>query len=557
MEPIKPTTFAKEESDSEEWETLGGQMDEEEIKKDDSASDQDSSSGDDDDSEDIDYGAYDASDDEEEEDEVRRMTSKQVNEEYKYEIVPINKLYSEIKKRIIAVKSHFEYANLDDGFVLTHLRNNKFLVEQTCERLQELVLKMMSEETNPAATQNGELMCLIDYMPMEKHQGQDLGCGHSVCNECWVDYFNQKVKSGINSLIIKCPEDGCRRTVPIEMVQEMGTKKIKTLYSKLLTDDFVAVSPTTVFCLGKGCELAFKVEDKFLTKSNKLPSQDAVCSCGTLVCLRCEGAGHEPLDCKMFEEWDSNLQKVLDTLNNSWKKKNSKPCPHCKTDIEKNQGCMHMTCAKCRGEFCWLCLGNWRNHNRGSCNKYVPDKDKFSENYLKRLQFFVDRYIEHKRALEMNDNKIKEHIEMLHGEKLNDFSNLNKFITPGCLDFYLEALKFITKCRSFIVYTYPIGFKIMDENRNSLFSQTQYFLEYALEVLDKFLQDHPISHLMGKNETGVCVSKFYSKIKAKCKMLMVNLGVQFKNAKNEFGNPDYLMCVQLDFEERQREQKSK
>ena len=57
-----------------------------------------------------------------------------------------------------------------------------------------------------------------------------------------------------------------------------------------------------------------------------------------------------------------------------WIKLNTKNCPKCKVQIQKNQGCMHMTCSQCRYEFCWLCLGDYRNHQsetgRGLCNTF-------------------------------------------------------------------------------------------------------------------------------------------------------------------------------------------
>lgn len=45
----------------------------------------------------------------------------------------------------------------------------------------------------------------------------------------------------------------------------------------------------------------------------------------------------------------------------------TKGCPGCWTRIEKSDGCMHMTCAVCRCEFCWECLGPWRESGCGNC----------------------------------------------------------------------------------------------------------------------------------------------------------------------------------------------
>ena len=67
-----------------------------------------------------------------------------------------------------------------------------------------------------------------------------------------------------------------------------------------------------------------------------------------------------------------------------------------------------MTCSQCRYEFCWLCLGDYRNHHketgRGLCNSYADvvaagraEKQEISdaamiEREMKRLEFYSDRY---------------------------------------------------------------------------------------------------------------------------------------------------------------------
>lgn len=72
--------------------------------------------------------------------------------------------------------------------------------------------------------------------------------------------------------------------------------------------------------------------------------------------------------------------------NVDWILVNTKPCPKCKRPIEKNRGCMHMTCNKsCGHRFCWTCLGplDWI-HN---CNTYKSEQDdetKKAEGAVKR-----------------------------------------------------------------------------------------------------------------------------------------------------------------------------
>lgn len=47
-------------------------------------------------------------------------------------------------------------------------------------------------------------------------------------------------------------------------------------------------------------------------------------------------------------------------------------CPVCKTKIEKNEGCNHMTCIVCSYEFCWHCL-NYAGNDAEHFNPLNPD----------------------------------------------------------------------------------------------------------------------------------------------------------------------------------------
>lgn len=62
-----------------------------------------------------------------------------------------------------------------------------------------------------------------------------------------------------------------------------------------------------------------------------------------------------------------------------------------------------------------------------------------------------------------------------------------------------------------------------------------------------------MKNLVDRNETGVCLSKEFSDIKAKAIQLQVNLGEQFKNAKKEFSDREFLEEIEHIFQEKQKE----
>jgi ariadne-1 len=71
------------------------------------------------------------------------------------------------------------------------------------------------------------------------------------------------------------------------------------------------------------------------------------------------------------------IKNSAESENLNWILANTKSCPKCKRPIEKNQGCMHMTCSQCKYEFCWLCQGGWAEHGERTggfyaCNRSAP-----------------------------------------------------------------------------------------------------------------------------------------------------------------------------------------
>lgn len=78
------------------------------------------------------------------------------------------------------------------------------------------------------------------------------------------------------------------------------------------------------------------------------------------------------VSCDTVRKWITKNSAESENLN--WILANTKPCPKCHRPIEKNQGCMHITCSQCRHEFCWLCNGTWSEHGERTGGFYACNR---------------------------------------------------------------------------------------------------------------------------------------------------------------------------------------
>jgi len=195
---------------------------------------------------------------------------------------------------------------------------------------------------------------------------------------------------------------------------------------------------------------------------------------------------HSPCDCHLAEKWLELNQAEAENM--TWIKANTKKCPKCKVNIEKNQGCMHMTCRKCRYEFCWLCMGDWKNHR--ACNKSAAvlknEKEaQSSKNRLERVAFYFGRANAHELALKSARQALKN-----AERKISQMIELSNFkLTYNECKFLRSAVEEVARCRRILQWTYAFGYFLADGIREKLlFEDHQAQLEIYTDKLHEMTE---------------------------------------------------------------------
>lgn len=166
-------------------------------------------------------------------------------------------------------------------------------------------------------------------------------CDHSYCIECLQHIFELLLQEK-NAVQFKCPQ--CAKKIEeldVRKIVNNDYKKLESYYD-VLVQEWLNVQSSVKHCPTPDCSYRF-------INASQCPQNTKCPSCKHEYCSSCLLKHPSNITCE--------TATTNDKANDEWKQKNSKPCPRCKTSIEKNGGCNYVTCTNCGLGFCYYCFG--------------------------------------------------------------------------------------------------------------------------------------------------------------------------------------------------------
>ncbi|KAH0812293.1 hypothetical protein GEV33_010496 [Tenebrio molitor] len=381
----------------------------------------------------------------------------------------------------------------------------------------------ISAETNDEIN---EIMCEICLSTISNwEQPVKMSCRHSFCKTCWESYLTTKIQDG-DAHHILCPAYQCHILVPVELIEKLVSPDMARRYLQFDIKAFVESNKSIKWCPIAGCGRAVRLPEAEQTgnrinnKSAPITSHAVDCGNAHFFCWECLGEAHAPCGCKQWQEWQIKIAEIKpeelkascsgseDAANCLWLVTNSKPCPNCKSPIQKNEGCNHMKCSKCKFDFCWVCQESWKRHSSATggyfrCNRFeavhkadekqgsliseAMDRNNQMQEMSRFLHFYT-RFRNHENSQKLEEpllTSVRQKMEVLAsslGLKGGEDSGEKgtKFIEDGVRE--------LLKARRVLCGSYVYGYYLEDDGYNkAIFEFMQNELEEVTEKLSEMI----------------------------------------------------------------------
>ncbi|KAK9469561.1 hypothetical protein V1512DRAFT_218752 [Lipomyces arxii] len=417
--------------------------------------------------------------------------------EVKYQVLSASDIQAQQDGQISQVAGILGLSREDAMTLLLHFKwNNDRLLEQYTDNMESVMAKAGIAEQG--AVYELKLVpgfvceiCCEDSIELKSFA---LQCGHRFCEDCYRHYVTQKIMDEGESRNIQCMGESCSLVINDRAIKLLVVENVYARYEALLSRTFVFDNEHLRWCPAPNCEYAIRCDD-VSPKDLKMIVPSVQCACGFRFCFGCGYADHQPCICALVKKWVKKCEDDSETAN--WISANTKECPKCMATIEKNGGCNHMTCRKCKYEFCWICIGAWQEHGTSwyNCSRYdeksgveARDSQAKSRASLERYLHYYNRYANHEQSARLDqDLYLRTEKKMAQLQSTSGLSWIE-------VQYLAQASAVLQQCRQTLKWTYAFAFYLQQSNETSLFEDNQRDLEMAVELLSE-LFEKPIQEL--------------------------------------------------------------
>uniref|UniRef100_A0A8C5V0W2 E3 ubiquitin-protein ligase ARIH2 n=1 Tax=Microcebus murinus TaxID=30608 RepID=A0A8C5V0W2_MICMU len=322
--------------------------------------------------------------------------------------------------------------------------------------------------------------CAVCMQFVRKENLLSLACQHQFCRSLLV---KDGVVWGVSCMAQDCP----LRTPEDFVFPLLPNEELRDKYRRYLFRDYVESHYQLQLCPGADCPMVIRVQEP--------RARRVQCNrCNEVFCFKCRQMYHAPTDCATIRKWLTKCADDSETAN--YISAHTKDCPKCNICIEKNGGCNHMQCSKCKHDFCWMCLGDWKTHGSEyyECSRYKENPDIVNQSQqaqareaLKKYLFYFERWENHNKSLQLEAQTYQRIHEKIQERVMN---NLGTWIDWQYLQNAAKLLAkvsttslFQSPCRYTLQYTYPYAYYMESGPRKKLFEYQQAQLEAEIENL--------------------------------------------------------------------------